>query len=201
MKQSKRIILALLVAIMSFGAANAQLRFGVKAGLNLNSLHFSDVASNLKSDNQCGWTGGVMTEFQVPVIGLAADLSVMYTHMGAAPKFNKEDVDINKDFIEIPLNLKYKFGLPIVGNFLTPYLYTGPSFAFRLKHAADNFKTKSCQTAWNVGVGVEIIKHLQIQGSYGFGMNNIANKIVSGINTENVKAKNNYWTVSAAWLF
>ena len=54
--------------------------------------------------------------------------------------------------------------------------------------------------AWNVGLGFELVKHLQIGASYGFGINNIVDK-VSDINTVDIKAKNNYWTVSAAYLF
>ncbi len=200
MKIYKKIILTLLVAFCGMGIANAQLRFGVKAGLNLNSLHLSNLEKNFNDDNKCGYTLGVMTEFQVPVIGLCFDLSAMYTRMNSeidAPEGEK--VAYNKNFLEIPLNLKYKFGLPVIGSVFTPYLFTGPSFAFKLdKNTGDALKTKSCQVAWNVGLGFELIRHLQISGSYGFGINNIADHWV---NTEDAKVKNNYWTVTAAWLF
>lgn len=36
----------LLAAIFGMGAAQAQFRFGVKAGLNLNSLHLSNLGDN-----------------------------------------------------------------------------------------------------------------------------------------------------------
>lgn len=39
MKSYKKILLVFLVAIFGIGMAQAQFRFGVKAGLNLNSLH------------------------------------------------------------------------------------------------------------------------------------------------------------------
>ncbi|MDE7109718.1 MAG: hypothetical protein K2O49_07125, partial [Muribaculaceae bacterium] len=86
---------------------------------------------------------------------------------------------------------------------LAPYIYTGPAFAFKLgKSTWDDIKSKTCQTAWNIGIGVELINHLQIQGSYGFGMNNIVKFVdTDAINPVEVKAKNNYWTVTAAWLF
>ena len=110
-----------------------------------------------------------------------------------------EHVAYNKNFLEIPLNLKYKIGLPLISKIITPYVLTGPAFAFKLdKNSVDALKTKTCQVAWNVGVGVELIQHLQITGSYGFGINNIADHWV---NTESAKVKNNYWTVTAAWLF
>ncbi len=204
MKSYKKIILTLIVALCGMGVANAQFRFGVKAGLNMNSLHLNSLEDNFNKDNHCGYTLGVMTEFQVPIIGLAFDLSAMYTRMNSdldAKAPEEENVSYNKNFLEIPLNLKYKIGLPIVGSIITPYVFTGPSFAIKLdKNSIDAIKTKTCQVAWNVGLGVELIKHLQISGSYGFGMNNVA-KFTGLVNTETVKVKNNYWTVTAAWLF
>lgn len=204
MKSYKKIILTLIVALCGMGVANAQFRFGVKAGLNMNSLHLNNLEDNFSKDNHCGYTVGVMTEFQVPIIGLAFDLSAMYTRMNSdldSKVPEEENVAYNKNFLEIPLNLKYKIGLPLVGSIITPYVFTGPSFAIKLdKNSLDAIKTKTCQVAWNVGLGVELIKHLQISGSYGFGMNNVA-KFTGLVNTETVKVKNNYWTVTAAWLF
>ncbi len=202
MKSYKKVLIVFLLAVFGMGAAQAQFRFGVKAGLNLNSLHLSNLQNNFNDDNQCGYTLGVMTEFQVPLIGLCFDLSAMYTRMGSELEGteNGESPAYNKNFLEIPLNLKYKFGLPVVGSIISPYLFTGPSFAFKLdKNSVDALKTKTCQVAWNIGVGVELIRHLQISGAYGFGINNIADHW--GIDATDVKVKNNYWTVTAAWLF
>lgn len=211
MKSYKKILLTLLVAVFGLGMAQAQFRFGVKAGLNLNSIHFSkDLKQNFDNDNNCGFTAGVMTEFQVPLIGLCFDLSAMYTRMNADVEYETtdRDADIAKNFIEIPLNLKYKFTLPVVNNIVAPYLFTGPSFAFKLdkiKDTVDAFKTKTCQVAWNIGLGVELVKHLQISGSYGFGINNIAKHAGAlggpDLNTKDYKVKNNYWTITAAYLF
>lgn len=207
MKTLKKILLALVITIVGVGAANAQFRFGVKAGLNLNSLSTSNLKSNFNKDNAAGYTAGLMTEFQVPIIGLCFDLSAMYTRMNSEPDYHftttgETDVAYNKNFIEIPINIKYKFGLPVVGNILSPYLFTGPAFAFKLdKNTVKDIQTKTCQVAWNIGVGVELVHHLQISGSYGFGINNIVDKLPVGIETDNIKLKNNYWTVTAAYLF
>lgn len=210
MNNYKKVILTLVVAILGIGAANAQFRFGVKAGLNLNSFHLSDVKQNfLDSDNRCGWTAGVMTELQIPVIGLGFDLSAMYTRMAS----NVDETAVNPDFteggvsknyFELPLNVKYKIGLPVVGNIITPYAFAGPTFAFRLgKNTLKEMKSHTCYTSLNVGIGVELMKHVQIQGSYGFALNRTALGILH-LNTttpETVKARNNYWTVTAAYLF
>lgn len=207
MKQSvNRLLIVALLSIIGLGAAQAQFRFGVKAGMNINKLHFSDLQSNLQPDNGCGFTGGVMTEFQVPIVGLCLDASLMYTRMNSDPYIVTSDdpespTSFAKNFFEIPINVKYKFGIPVIGNVFAPYLFTGPSFAFKFGGSDDVFKTKTFQCAWNIGLGVELFSHLQIGASYGFGINNVMDKL-AGINTaDNFKVKNNYWTVTAAWLF
>lgn len=201
MKIYKRIILTLIVALCGMGAAQAQFRFGVKAGLNLNSLHFNDAAKTFGDDNKCGYTLGVMTEFTVPIVGIGFDASLMYTRMNAELTEEQKEMNIGKNFLEIPINLKYKINIPVVAAIIKPYLLTGPTFAFKLDKNSDSANakdTKGCQAAWNVGAGVELLRHLQVQAQYGFGMNNIAKH---WMDTQEVKVKNNYWTITAAYLF
>lgn len=197
----KKIILVLLIAVMGVGVADAKLRFGVKAGLNVS--HLSASVNTFDKNNRAGWTAGIMTECQLPLIGLGVDLSLMYSRMNSEILIVSEDVDElapNKNFIEIPLNLKYKISLPVVGSFLAPYIFTGPSFGFKLdKSTYEDFKTKTFQAVWNVGLGIEFVKHLQIGASYGFGLNNIVKMATDVANP--IKYHNNYWTISAAWLF
>lgn len=218
MKNFKRILIALMVALAAVGSAQAKtIAFGIKAGMNVNKLSFDkDIA---KADNSVGWTAGVMADITIPLLGFGVDASVMYSRMN-----NNSDADLlatgvsygnnelyGKNFLEIPINLKYKFTLPVVGSAFKPYLFTGPSFAFRLDKGVEdaiyNLKSRTFQMAWNVGVGFEFFSHLQIGASYGFGCNNIVDKITSvtgtngNFNLVDTKAKNNYWTVTAAYLF
>lgn len=203
----KKIMLALMVAIVGISSANAQFRFGIKAGMNINKIHFSDVNKNLQPDNSCGWNAGVMAEFTVPIVGLCFDASLLYSRMnnaisddvdGAAKDVTDSDMTYGKNFLEIPINIKYKFQIPVVASIIKPYLFTGPSFAFKLDKS---IMDKTFQAAWNVGVGLELFRHLQIAGSYGFGMNNVTKEVFNEANVETLKAKNNYWTISAAYLF
>lgn len=212
MKTTKRLIIAVIAIICCISTANAEFRFGVRAGMNINKIHFNEsVANNLfNNGNSCGWNVGAMCDFTVPIIGIGADVSLMYSRMNngaddeiittdASTISMKEDHAFGRNFIEIPVNVKYHIPLPAVSRIVSPYIYTGPSFAFKLdKNTIEAMKTKTCQVAWNVGLGVELLKHVQVSASYGFGINNIASNWVT---TTNVKAKNNYWTVSAAYLF
>lgn len=210
----KKFLIAIVAIILGSGVANAEFRFGVKAGLLINKLSFNKEIFD--SNNSCGWTAGAMAEFTVPLIGLNFDAGVMYARMNNASNVQLAnsssasgiDNDLyGKNFIEIPVNIKYKFNIPAIASVFKPYVFTGPNFAFRVdksfEDVANNLKSRTCQIAWNVGIGFELIKHLQISGSYGFGINNIVDTIhdTGSVNLIDSKAKNNYWTVSAAYLF
>lgn len=221
MKTIKKILLALFVVLTAAGISEAKpVSFGIKAGLNVNKLKFNkDIA---KTDNSCGWTAGVMADFNIPIVGLGCDVSLMYARMNNSsdvrfpittnPEVNGGEVLIpgddnvfGKNFLEIPINIKYSFSLPVVSNFMKPYIFTGPNFAFRLgknvKNDIANIESRACQVAWNVGLGIQLINHVQIGASYAFGINNVVKNITDEIQTVKVKAKNNYWTVTAAYVF
>lgn len=223
MKKIQKICVLLAALFIFTGTANAKIiNWGIKAGLNVNHLSFNkDFGETLfDKSNSVGWEGGLMAEFDVPVIkGLCFDASLMYARMNnstnasyeiqADPNGNNPTSSIEsfngdnvgKNFLMIPINIKYKFEIAVLADKLSPYIFTGPEFGFKLdKNTMENIKTRTCQVAWNIGVGVQLINHLQIGASYGFGINNIAEHVFR-TQQDDVNVKNNYWTVSAAWLF
>lgn len=217
MKKIYSLVAVVMAMIVAAVPAEAKiLRFGVKAGLNVNSMSLNNTMEKVfDADNNCGWNAGVMAEVQVPVIGICADVSVMYSRLNQKMDLlnsNKEGVtaedlagmpnNFGKNFLEIPIHLKYKFNIPVVSNFFSPYLLTGPSFALNLnKKTFEDVRNRKCQTSWDFGLGFEVVRHLQIQGAYCLGMNNIA-KYWNELDVQNgVKVKNNYWNLSVAYLF
>lgn len=205
MKTFRRIALALALVLTVAGTASAQFRFGVRAGIQTNSLHFEK--STFDDNNRVGFTGGVMAEFTVPVVGVGADLSLMYTHRNQGiATMNADGTDVEKDrglnYIEIPLNLKWKMSIPVIQKIVRPYIFTGPSFAFLTSKRAisDAVKNKSCDVAWNVGFGVELFSHLQASACYGFGMTKAFDFV--GVTEANaINARTRCWTITAAYLF
>lgn len=201
MKNLKRMLfVAIAVVLLGTTATAGGFRWGIKAGMALNSIHFNDKAWNdVKStDNRAGFTGGLMCELTIPVINLGVDASLMYMHRSD----KGENENMNRDYIELPINLKYKIGLPIVGNIVTPYIFTGPSFAVLAgkTEIAEGLKSKRCDVAWNFGLGVELFKHLQVGASYGLGITK-AMEVAGKVEGKNIEGKNKYWIVTAAWLF
>ncbi len=205
MKLLKSVLLAAVaaVALVVPAKASAQIRFGVKVGTEVNKMKFSkDV---LKTENRAGFTGGLMLEGTVPVVGIGFDLSAMYVHrVNSAVTDAALNMDSyrKRDYIEIPLNLKWKIGIPVISRIICPYIFTGPDFAFLCsKKAISNaYKNKSVDISWNFGLGVQLINHLQIGASYGLGLTGAIETLTS-YEGQKIDGKNNYWTITAAWLF
>lgn len=205
MKSLKRIFIAMTL-IMAFGvSANAQIKFGVKAGVVVNELKFDkDV---IDTDNRAGFTGGLMMEVNLPIVNLGVDASVMYVRRSTKATYNTSNEEgintgiasktINNDYIEVPINLKYKLGLPGIGRIVAPYIFTGPSFSFLTSKKAigDALENKKFDLSWNFGAGVQILNKVQVGASYGLGLTK-ASESVTGID-----AKNRCWTITAAYLF
>ena len=214
MKALKIMLAAVAFAAIACLPAAAQFRIGPRIGTEVNSMRLN--SSLFDNDNRAGFTGGVQVEFTVPVINLGFDASVMYVHrvsnsaQKTATSLPADDQNAlnssslrKRDYIEIPVNFKYKLGLPVVGKIISPYFFTGPSFAFLASKRAINatYKNKSFDYAWNFGVDVELIQHLQIGASYGVGLGKSVKYIGLDPNANPIEGKNNYWTVTAAWLF
>lgn len=209
MKAIKSVISVAIVAIavlLSSTPADAQIKFGIKAGANFNSLKFNQDLFN--DDNRAGFNGGVMLEFTMPIIGVGMDASVMYVHRSGEDftdhdeAGNEISTSTSRDYIDIPLNLKYKLSLPGIGSLVKPFVTTGPSFAFLVskKNINEFIKNKSCDIAWNFGFGIELFSHVQVAASYGLGLTNTLEYVGIG-NNETIEGKNRYWTVTAAYLF
>lgn len=198
MKKSIALLVAAVMLLCGAGTAQAGLKFGPRIGLNVNKLHFD--RSSFDTSNRCGFTGGVQMEY-MSFLNLGLDVSLMYSYMDS----EVSNVEMSKHFLEIPLNIKYKIGIPMVSHIFAPYIFTGPSVAFRLDNIKNSpLNTQATQWTWNFGIGLQFIDHLQIGASYGLGMNNYVNGLntaIGTITTDQLKAKNNYWTVTAAWLF
>lgn len=216
MKSIKRFFVALTALLAVGAAASAQFAWGPRVGVEVNKLHFNNnIGNDLKnSDNRAGFTAGLQVEFTVPIVNLGFDASVMYVHRSKidAPLQDQGQTQVDAagstkkiggDYIEVPVNFKYKLGLPVIGKVFTPYVFTGPSFAFLTSKQAisEAIQNKKVDIAWNFGLGIQLIQHLQIGASYGLGLTKTVEKVSGWQGTEPIDGKNNYWTVTAAWLF
>ncbi len=200
----KKNLITFFVAVVAIFAsalpAEAQFKFGLRAGVAVNSLKFSE--DMFKSDNCAGFTGGAMIEFTVPAIGVGLDASVMYVRRNSEWLENNQITKDNRDYIDIPVNFKWKVNIPLINAIARPYLTTGPSFSFLTSKKAveDAYKNKSFDTAWNFGFGLELFKKVQLGANYGIGLTK-ALKAVDATGTGYIEGRNKYWTITAAYLF
>lgn len=198
MKKIAGLVLVVLMALVAI-PAQSQIRFGIKGGVNISSVHFS--SDVLKADNVTGFQIGPMLETTLPLLGVGLDAAVLYSQKGMDFKSGVSTTSIKTDYIDIPVNLKWKFGLPIIKG----YLAAGPYVGFRVGgdkfweipgSVVDQVKAKNFSAGLNFGAGVELIKHLQVGFNYGLGLtdNYSADKV-------DLNGKNRGWSITAAILF
>ena len=192
-------LVTLVVALFAANTANAQLKFGLKGGLNITNMSFdSDVVD---PSNQEGFFVGPTVKFSIPVVGLGFDLAALYDQRDA----KIDDTTVSQRSINIPLNLRYNIGL---GDLASVYLAAGPQFGFNvgsknigIVDEVSNFKFKDSNLSVNLGAGVNLISHLEIGFCYNIACGKTGEfQVLEGV-TNAVKAKNNSWQISAAYYF
>lgn len=182
--------------------AQAQFRFGLKGGLNISTLSFS--SDLFKGDNRTGFFIGPMAEFTIPVVGLGLDVAALYNQSKGKADYYEEGISEDKALktIEIPVNLKWSFGL---GSTLGAYIAAGPQFGFNVGSGlfsvgSETFDMKKSYTTFNVGAGVKLVQHLHIGLNYNFGINKMAKAFIDDYEGS-VEMKRNTWQVSLAYMF
>lgn len=191
----KKIFGALMIAVCIGMAmpAQAQIHFGVKGGLNLSKASFSNVSENFKKDNFTGFFIGPMAEFNIPIIGLGVDASLLFAQRGVkvTPEGNDE-YTVKQNGLDIPVNLKYNIGL---GSLLGLYIAAGPDFYFDFEKKSGIDKKKA-EVGINVGAGVKLLNHLQVGANYNIPLGDTA-KFENEVGSYKTKT----WQVSVAYIF
>lgn len=203
----RNILRSLLAAVMITSiasSARAQFRYGINAGVSIAKPDLSGtVGTGAVIESGAGFRGGLTLEYQVPTLGLAFDASVDYLRYNlrlANERGASDYTDIGRNFIEVPLNIKYKFWLGNFHNLVAPMVMTGPSFMFNLDKQPENapLTQKRFQPGWNVGLGFDIINFIQLNAGYRFAFGNaIKHSDLMG----SAKLRNKGWYVSATLLF
>lgn len=193
-----KIMLIILAVITMTSAVQAQLRFGLKGGVAVNRLHFDK--SLYASENRSGFTAGIQLEFSLPVTGLALDGSLMFSHRTDA--LTQMERTFKRDYIEIPVHIKYGFTFMGLNKVLVPYIFTGPNFSFLFNESKqDLWENRASNTAWDFGVGIELLKHLQLQAAYCVGITKTFKMQVDESPQDVVQGRDKCWTLTAAYLF
>ncbi|MCR5574254.1 MAG: porin family protein [Bacteroidaceae bacterium] len=191
----KKIISALFVAVCCLAMAmpaQAQVKFGLKGGLNFSKIDISGTLEGNFKENSTGFFIGPMVEATVPIIGIGVDGAIMYSQRGKS--------DTKQQGIEIPINLKYTIGL---GDFAGIFLAAGPDLFFNMKDV--NFsdginavKDKKAIVGLNLGAGLKLVNHLQLGVTYQIGLGDTFSIKEAG---KKISNKTNTWQISLAYMF
>lgn len=172
----KKIFTVMAVALMMMALpAKAQVGFGLRGGLNLTSVTFSE--SDLSSSNRAGFFVGPTLKFTVPIVGLGFDVSALYDQRNSGV----EGETIIEKNIFVPINLRYQFGL---GDMASIFLKAGPQFGWNIGgktyslkdisttagNIKSDFQLKKSNMSINVGVGAMLLSHLELGITYNIAL-------------------------------
>lgn len=207
----KKLLTLIVIAATAFAVpAGAQIKFGVKGGLNITDMSFSkDV---VKTSNQTGFFIGPTLKVKIPIVGLGIDASALYDQRSAETEdINDEDNGIVKGkkitqkAINIPVNLRYDLGL---GDLAAIYFAAGPQFGFnlgskstKLYEDATEWKFKTSNLSINVGAGVMLLNHLQVGANYNIACGKTGEVTVLKGTKSAFRGRANSWQISAAYYF
>ncbi len=198
-----------MAALMACGALTAsaqqagEFRFGVTAGMNVPKI------TDNNSDCRIGFHAGVRGEYNF-TNNLYTNFGLQFTQKGCEADAEFEGVEgkvkMNPGYLEIPLNIGYRFNL---GNNVSIFGETGPYFAFgvcgkekvevntaigggSVKH--DFFGDDGAQTfdgGWGLRLGVEA-SGFQIGLGYEYGFSKV---------WENSSCHNSNFIIGLSYMF
>ncbi|MBQ8486329.1 MAG: PorT family protein [Prevotella sp.] len=203
--------LVLFAALLAAVPSQAQVKFGVRGGLNITDMSFDEKVFD--TSNRLGFYVGPTVQVALPLGGLGVDIAALYDQKES--KVN--DYTIKQQNIVVPVNLRLKLGLASTAGL---YLAAGPQFGFNigddkftwksksgaLNEAENTFQLKKSNFSVNLGAGVYLTKHLEVGFTYNIAMGKTADaSFKDAVNTaigkteDDTKAKT--WTITAAFLF
>ncbi len=202
-----------LVAAMMFAtSANAQVKFGLKGGLNVTSMSFSEDVFD--ASNKTGFFVGPMVKVTVPIVGLSFDAAALYDQKEADVKYAGTDgelgkVNVKQQSINIPVNVRYGFGLSSLAN---AFVFAGPQWGINVGdksfkwNETSSYSLKKSNFSVNVGAGVTLLSHLQISANYNIACGKSADaslvKTAEALtNAGKDKSRNNSWQIALGYWF
>lgn len=149
-------VLMVVAAMMFATNANAQIKFGLKGGLNVTNMTFTkDI---FDASNKTGFFIGPMVKVSLP-LGFSVDAAALYDQKSADVKYEYTEVmyvdkttdgsfllspsvdvvyqkssgvaKVKQQSINVPVNLRYAVGL---GSMANMFFFAGPQWGFNIGH-------------------------------------------------------------------
>ena len=207
-KHTLILCLGVLLGITVFGSAEAQFHWGVRAGADFSK--FPTTADQFKSDYYTGFHVGPTVEMKLP-LRFSVDASLLFSqkNVGITSMEKTEVKDILKtNYFVVPVNAKFDLvSLPGAD----VMVIAGPQFNFMLNNNLEDLtnlnnlretEAKKASVGVNVGLGVRVLKMLQISALYNATLSDDYKFTSLNQTTKDVfNAKTNSFVIQAAVLF
>lgn len=205
MKKSLLIAIVFLTILLP-SAVRAQFRYGATAGVDFSTLKFKQELITV--DAATGFQAGVQGEMMFPGIGFGVDIAMLYNQRGATLHLGERKVWASQGYtdprcylhyIEIPINLRFKWTrMQGLEDYIAPYVFGGPSLSLLAGHSKiDALQYAFGEVGLQCGLGFEIMKRWQIQGSYTWGMTYALKTRL----LDDFSAQNRTWSIRATYFF
>ncbi len=190
----KSLFLVAVFSMLFVFTGQAQLRLGVKGGVNLNNVSLD--GADFSTDNMTGFQVGPTLEWLF-IKNFGIETGVFYSQRGINIK--EANIDKNIGYLDIPVSAKLMIGL---GDNFKPYVAAGPYVSFNLSGSdiSDQWDAKSFSAGINIGAGIQLFKFLQVGANYGIGLTDDYNT-VSGASLGDLTARSKTWSITAAIYF
>ena len=206
MKKNRFLVLAIIVAFSTITTTSyAQIRLGLRAEVGLNKASFSKDA--IEVENLNSFKLGPTVEVMLPAMNFGVEASVLYNNdrmdvaqLTSGENSVREEISITNHYIDIPVNLKYKFGLLLP---VKIYAAAGPYARIhvagddiKFKDVVEDAKAKAFEAGINLGLGLEVFSRLAVGVNYGMQLtdNYSADKPVW---SDALNNKKNTWSIQA----
>ena len=216
----KRIILVALL-LVSFGAiTNAQIKFGIKAGVTSTSIKTDEVYTDIQNadfdelavkgmNSKIGFQGGVFARISILKLYVQPELlftstsgEVEVTTFSSGTELESTIEEQSFRQIDFPIMIGYKFGPARIqaGPVGTIMLSSEPAL-----DTFENFEVKEefngATWGYQVGAGLDILKKLTIDLKYEGSFSNLGDGVQLGDQNYNFDSRNSKIILTLGWIF
>lgn len=211
----KKLILCLFIPI--FGLGNyAYSQFGIRAGVNLaneiKSFSSEDIATGFSTENLTGYHIGLVYQAMPQKSGFGGDFGILLSQKGYTYTDSLSIVDAvlqgykEINYLEIPFHLRYRLKLSFLGLYGYGGLYTGYALSGVTVNETDDLSEQvdfkefmdRVDFGYNLGVGVEFFRKIQLGASWSQGLKKIG---YSDTSQGDQAALNRVFSVNLTYLF
>lgn len=201
-------LLAMIVTMTAANNASAQIKFGLKGGVNVTDMSLS--SNVFDASNRTGFFVGPTIKVQLPLVGLGIDASALYDQREAKIKVGNTTTKetLRSQAINVPINLRYGWGLSSLANI---FLFAGPQFGFNVGDKDQKIDEKSTWSvknsnfSLNFGAGVTLLSHLQLTANYNVVCGKTSDATIKEgieqLTNKEVRSRANAWQIALAYYF